>query len=670
MKMLFNEILNIFKVLFVQLTRLLSFIIGKDTKDTKQVNKATKAEVKKEETKTTKEVVPVSNTTTSLPDTSDVKSNPDLDIKTPDRLFSDEKIQEVINKYLKDEYEIEVEKIEDKELLEELDKFNKKVHEKINAEIDTGWEIVNEDDLKKKVEFHVEEYFDEKKRLFEKPEVIEKRKEQEKEKEKEQTKQFETPIKEENKTNNYKVVTPIKKRLKTENKEQQIKKEEPIVTIPKEKKEELKEDIKEKEEKTFMVPTKEEKPTLTLKDEVINVVAASTVILASIAKEIIEAPTDTKEELKKEEIENIEVKKEKIKKEIETIEKEIEKEIIEEKKEVLKESLEKLKEKEEKVKETEIIQKEAEQIYVDIKPLEIETLSVVQDAKKEKDKEEFEDKNYEALSSEIDQTIEKIENFLLLNEKNLTDKQKLQLKNEMNNLESIKNNIEKQKAADIRVEEHKLDESILQSELNGLKERLNEMKYEEKIELQEQGLQKYEDLEKKTLAQSKDIEKKLLKKKVKKASRAAAISSLFAIPFVHNPYFLMFTTGVFVKASLLGMHSTLAHKEITSEVDLNGIQKGRDALERSLDQLVDNINHLDYVAQRSLSKHPELAKDKEYMSHISTLRDRMTKNYDKLIRKQHTIDKHLYKTKKNVKVLKKDLEKDKRRQVQSQEQNK
>ena len=184
-----------------------------------------------------------------------------------------------------------------------------------------------------------------------------------------------------------------------------------------------------------MVPTKEEKPTLTLKDEVINVVAASTVILASIAKEITEAPTDTKEELKKEEIENIEVKKEEIKKEIETIEKEIEKEIIEEKKEVLKESLEKLKEKEEKVKETEIIQKEAEQIYVDIKPLEIETLSVVQDAKKKKDKEEFEDKNYEALSSEIDQTIEKIENFLLLNEKNLTDKQKLQLKNEKNKIE-------------------------------------------------------------------------------------------------------------------------------------------------------------------------------------------------------------------------------------------
>ena len=37
MKMFFNEILNIFKVLFVQLTRLLSFIIGKDPKDTKQV---------------------------------------------------------------------------------------------------------------------------------------------------------------------------------------------------------------------------------------------------------------------------------------------------------------------------------------------------------------------------------------------------------------------------------------------------------------------------------------------------------------------------------------------------------------------------------------------------------------------------------------------------------
>ena len=56
MKMFFNEILNIFKVLFVQLTRLLSFIIGKDSKDTKQVNKTTKVEVKKEETKEEKPV--------------------------------------------------------------------------------------------------------------------------------------------------------------------------------------------------------------------------------------------------------------------------------------------------------------------------------------------------------------------------------------------------------------------------------------------------------------------------------------------------------------------------------------------------------------------------------------------------------------------------------------
>lgn len=672
MKRVLTEITNIFKIMLVGFIKLLTSILKKDEETTGSSKSTKYIETKKIEEK--KEVKKINNDNIVLPDTESTKTNPDLDVI----LFTKEHIQEVIDKYLEDEYEIKVKKIEDKELLEELDKFNKEIHKKINKEIDTGWEIVNEDDLKKKVEYHVEEYFDEKKRLFEKPEVIIKRKEQEEALQKELS-NIEPNItnKEEILDNNpklkditpYTLVTPIKKRIKLDNEIQKTKKQEAkIAEVTKEQKEDI---IEETENKTmFMTPTTEEVPKLSLKDEVVEVVAASSIILASIAKEIITAPTNEKkktEETINEEIineikeETIEEKKEEIIKEIENIEKVIEAEIDKEKKEQLKERKKELEITEQAIEKAvqkkEQVDEEVKQIKVDIRPLENETLEVIKDTQKEQMKVDFEDKNYDALEEEIDKTISKIENFILLNEKYLTEYQKHSLRMEQNKLEGIKNSIKTQKQADLRVEEIKLEEHILGVEIQGLKDAIKQKKIEEKLDLEEEKMKSYEDLDKQAKKDLPDIEKRLMKRKLKRASRIAAISSLAAIPFIHNPYFLFFTTGVFIKTSLLGWHSTLRHKEIINETDLEKIKNGRDALENSLDLLVDNMNHLDYLTEQSITRYPELQHDKEFTNYVTSLKSRLNKNYDKLIKKQYTIDRYLFKAKKDIKILKKENKK-------------
>lgn len=649
MKKIIIEITNIIKVLFVSIFKLFLKLFKVENKN--KIENNINNEQKKIEQKDNKKNNIKSDTSTTLPETNNTFKNPDIEINIKKELFAYEEIQNEIDKYLEDTYKIKIKKIEDKELLKDLEKFNKKIHEKINQDIETKWQIVNQEDLIKRTKYHIEDYFKEEKKLFEKPEEIEKKKELQLEKEKKESIKEDT----QKKTTDYTIVKTTSKHLKTNNELQDIKQDK-IATIDNEQKKTIKQNIKKQNELTTIVPKKEEVPSLSLKEEVINVVLSSSVILADIAKEIMTAPT-IKEEDKKN-IEVIETKKEEVQKEIEHIEQAIEKEIKNEQKEQLQETLKELKKQEKEIIKTKEVQEEAKQIELDIRPLEIDTLNVVKDTQEEQRKENIEDKNYDALEEEINNTIDKIENFIIKNEKYLTEDQKQRLRIEQNNLETIKNNIETQKDNEIRHEQVNLNEILAKEEINSVKAEISKLKLQDKLDLQETGLTKYEDLANKSKKESDKIEKYLLKKKIRRASRLSAIASLASIPFLHNPFFIGFAASIFVKSSLIGMHSTLTHKSIPNDPDLSEIKTGKDALERNINQIVDNINHLDYIKQSSFEKHPELKYDKEYITYVNNLEKRLNNNYERLQKKQYIINKYLNKTLKNVKVLKRERKKD------------
>ena len=155
-------------------------------------------------------------------------------------------------------------------------------------------------------------------------------------------------------------------------------------------------------------------------------------------------------------------------------------------------------------------------------------------------------------------------------------------------------------------------------------------------------------------ARAREIEKKLLKIKLREACRALSYPSLFALPFVRNKYFFFFTMGLFVNRNLSFIRDIFRRHSIEQEeAQLNNLVQGKDALYSTVDMMRENIDYLNVLEQQALSKYPELAKDSEYIAYLTSLRYKLSANYNRLTRRQNTIEKLIYRTKKNVNVLKK-----------------
>ena len=345
---------------------------------------------------------------------------------------------------------------------------------------------------------------------------------------------------------------------------------------------------------------------------------------------------DLQEEITSEEEKTIE--------ELEKLKEEVEEKIEQIKKEEKKND-EKEPKKEEKVKEL-ITDKE----IIDIS---LATTAILDDAVEELAKEDFEERDYDKIERQINKMLDDITNTYLKYENTMTPSQKAKLKKEEQKLRIAKERLYRQKDNDIAVERTQLQEEILEIEKSGLQKELKKIHDENQREVSPELFRRMENLEGLTREQVANMDKRILLNRFRKANLALELTSILALPFIRNKYFFAFTTGLIVDNHFNFINAFFRRRINQYEpADLDGIKRGQDALNGALDITYKNLTELDYLEQQALSRYPELANDPRYVSQVTSLRANLTKKYNKLMKKNQTMEKYRIKTKKHTKILK------------------
>lgn len=355
--------------------------------------------------------------------------------------------------------------------------------------------------------------------------------------------------------------------------------------------------------------------------------------------------------------EKIDSKEEKTIEELEKLKQQVEEKIEQVKEEKKKEEKQKKEQQEEKKKDDKKEDKQEEVIkdlvndslIIDVS---LATNTILDDSKQELSKSDFEERDYDKIERQIDKMLEDISYTYLKYEKTLTSKQKEKLKKEEEKLRTAKENLYDQKERDIEEEQRHLDADILEVEKQGLQAELKKIHEENAREVSEEMLKKIDKLEGVTKEQVANMDKRILISRFRKANIALEMSSILALPFIRNKYFFAFTAGMIVDNHFNFINAFFRRRINKYEpADLEAIQRGQDALNSALDITYKNITELDYIEQQALSRYPELAYDPAYVSQITSLRSKLTKKYNKLMKKNETLEKYRIKTKKHIKRL-------------------
>lgn len=611
-------------------------------------------------------------------------------------LFTDEEIDELIDKFLEEEYKEEKLKVKDasKVIKEKIKELKEKVVPIIKENI-IKKAITTKEDLKKEIETVVKE------ELKEKPLM---------------PKIKDVKVERAEKKDVYFIATPIKKELNLkESKPQPVKQTAKIIT---EEEQVIKEKITEKP--FFMVQNTPEIPKPSVKEEVKNAAVVGGMLAANAVLDLV-SPTP-KAEPKKEEL-NLDSAKPPVVTEDTIIEKDVELPKLKEEKqpeqpseetkpELVSEPETKMPEvsipelssieptpdlepvpiveevqievtptptiedktneepkqeeqepepskKEETKEEKKDTKKDEDKKIVSVDKIEGEILtltlgvaSIISGSKKETEKKELEDKNYDSYEEQIDKMLDSIETTLIKYEGKMTAKQKAKLKKEQSTLRNAKENLKNQKQADITHEERELDATIKEIELNGLQEELRRMHLENQIEMNESLLNNINGLENLTREQIANIDKQMLFKRLNKASMLLEMTSILALPFVRNKYFFYFTIGLIIDNHFNFINAFFRRKMNRYEpADLEQIKQGEDALNSALNVTFQNQVQLEYIISEALAKYPELANDPRFTNKVTKLRFQLENSYNKMMGKKNIMEKYHRKTKSQIKVL-------------------
>ncbi|MGN1372153.1 MAG: hypothetical protein ACI4XM_07770 [Candidatus Coprovivens sp.] len=688
-----KKILSILKkyilIFFIMIINLIRSLFGKPRIN---ITKEEKINTNKEQLK--KENINIGNNNTSLPDEDNIKANPhNTETTTSDSTNESNKILKIPNQKLYKVYtkDNELKYLPLKELLdliikEELERIYKiegfklktaptsklikveQIKERIFPEIITR---VENETLRTDEIIREEVVTKLKDDLIKNP-LFPPRNTEKKEQEKKQ-KQIYTLAHPKKKDLN------IKKSTQKANKKQAIKK---ITTEKKEKLEEKTETIS-----TIMVPLIDEIPKPTLKDNLKDAAIIGAVTTTAVISEIITPPKEDKKdnpileqkerkqtnEIPKQEPleEKATILKEEPEKELERIsEKKLEEEIkiIEEKN---KKELEELKEKvEKKIEELKQEQKKDEEqkaIIEEKKEHEISSLTevsnqIISNSQEEIKKEDFFEKDYERIERQIDKMLEDLTNTYLKYDGKLSEKQKKKLKAEEERLRNTKERIKQQKSYDIHAEQIQLDETIKQSEIDGLQNELLKIHNENQQEVSNSLLDRMKRLEGMTAEQVANVDKRIMLKRFNKANILLEMTSLLALPFIRNKYFFYFTIGLVIDNHFNFINAFFNRKYNRYEpADLEQIKQGQDALNSALDITYKNIVELEYLEQRALGKYPELAYDPQFINQVTRLKTNLNKKYNNLMKRNKILEKYRLKTKKHQKILKPELNQDQER---------
>ena len=626
-KVIINSIKNFFKIIITLIASAVTSLFGMDKKETKETTIQTN---KKKSNNKKKKKITEEDTITTLPDEDNIKTNPHQQGESSykEDIILELDTSKIYKVYTKDN---ELKYLKIKPLLdllfkEEIEKMYKV--EGFKMKTATTSEIIKTDKIKERIYPEIIERAN--KDILRNSDVI--------------REELVIALKEDQLINP--LFPPRQKKVK----------ETIDVTTPSKKDQEP---ILKSEEIT------PDTPKVSLSDEIKNVTLVGATLAATAAVELF-TPTQEqkveKEEEPKEEITLEETKPTKEDKDLQELKEEIESEKektveeLQELKEKVTEKIEQLKEekrqeekkKEDKKEETvKDLVKDSEIIDV-----ELATTALLEDSEDELTKEDFEERDYDKIERQIDKMLEDITNTYLKYEDKLTPKQKEKLKKEEDKLHEAKDDLYRRKDKDIEYERRVLDETILEVEKEGLQKELQQIHKENEKEVSPELFRKMTTLEGMTKEQVANADKKILLSRFRKANLALEISSLFALPFVRNKYFFYFTVGLIVDNHFNFINNFFNRRiERYEPADLEAIKRGQDALNGALDQTYKNIVELDYLEQRALARYPELAYDPRYVSQVTSLRTNLTKKYNKLMKKNQTMEKLRLKTKKQTKIL-------------------
>ena len=666
LKVIINSIKNFFKILITLVASAVTSIFGmnkKEDKNKKQIKEQTHQE-KNNIQKEKKDII-VGDTETTLPDEDNIKSNPhnDIPISSEIILEAPKKLYKVYTKDNELKY-LTIEPLLDLLLKEELEDMYKL--EKFKLKNATTSELIKVEKIKERIYPDIIERAE--KDILRNSYVI--------------RETLQEALIEDQLLN---PLFPNHPKKDLEDKKEEFSKKEPSPNIE--------EPLLEAEEIT------PDSPQVSVKDEIKNIALVGATLGASAAVELLtpnventttndetnkeeneeeltleeditpveeilpEAPTpaEQKEETELDEptLEEIELEQEieelqeEIHKEEEKSKEELEdlKKQVEEKIEQIKKEQEKKQEKEEKKKEKETKAKElaTDKEIIDV---ELATDALLDDSEEELKKEDFEERDYDKIERQIDKMLDDITNTLLKYEQTLTPKQKAKLKKEEEKLRNAKENLYRQKDNDIEIERRHLTEDILDIEKEGLQKELKKIHEENQREVSPELFRQMNTLEGMTREQVANMDKKILLSRFRKANIVLELSSILALPFVRNKYFFAFTAGMIVDNHFNFVNAFFRRKiNAYQPADLESIKQGQDALNGALDITYKNLVELDVLEQQALSRYPELAFDPKYVSQVTSLRTNLTKKYNKLMKKNETMEKYRLKTQKHVKKL-------------------
>lgn len=281
-------------------------------------------------------------------------------------------------------------------------------------------------------------------------------------------------------------------------------------------------------------------------------------------------------------------------------------------------------------------------------------LSVEDKLTKEKEKFDFEDRNYEYLDSKVDDILYSLEMFEIENEDKMNSSDKEKIDNTRKKLRDLKVTISNQKDIDLDEEKKELDSKITKKEIDNLNKEVEKLHIDHQEELDSMLLFKIKQIEQYSDKEIEEKETILIKSKLRKALLAAEIPSILSLPFIRNRYFFYFTVGLIVNNHFNFLNAVFKRKDIPFEpIDLSDIKTGKDSLDKAIGLTYKNMVYLDYLEKEALNRYPKLAQDEEFNKYIKNIRAKLNKNYTKLNNKQKILDKYILKINKKNKVLKK-----------------
>lgn len=288
-----------------------------------------------------------------------------------------------------------------------------------------------------------------------------------------------------------------------------------------------------------------------------------------------------------------------------------------------------------------------------LKNLEIEIKTVLQATEKELQKETLEEKEYPIVETQLNYLLNKIEEIKIKYKESLTPMQREKLNQEEGKIKTAKRALNQQLEGFIEKESKVLEEIIPEETKTNLQKELEKMHLENNIEISKILLGDIENLNNKTQQQIAMIEKQLIKSKLKKASKSLEVPLLLSLPFVRNKYFFYFTTSLFASNHLAFLKNIFKRKKVEyTPINFTSLQKGQDALIGAIGLTLDNIKKLESLEKEILIKYPELVNDPEFLASLTDLKGKLYNNYNSLAKKQETIMKYNFQSKKYMRKLK------------------